>query len=73
MTRDEFIDGYIRRSVHAAKATRTADGFKVEGMRHPGFVALPCACGAAVCEGWAIVSNDEQSIADHERFNVRDG
>ncbi len=62
MTRDEFINGYMKRS-KIPVSCRTADGFKRGGFRR---YALPCACGDASCEGWAMIS--EEGREDHERF-----
>lgn len=65
MTKDEFIDAYMKRS-GLNKEYRTADGFKVEN--HPGNIALPCYCGDSICEGWAMVSNYPESIETHNQF-----
>ncbi len=56
MTRDEFIDGYIRRS-GLRTATRTEDGFKL-GVHSR--VALPCDCGEDICNGWQMVNPNDQ-------------
>ena len=60
MTRDEFIDGYMKRS-GLSSASRTEDGFQIEGTQRR--YALPCACGYETCEGWAMVG--AESAADH--------
>lgn len=53
MTKDEFISGYCKRS-----------GLTWDWLsKHE--VALPCACGEESCEGWAMVSNDGESIKAH--------
>lgn len=53
MTKDEFISGYCKRS------GVTWDWLSVRK------VALPCACGEDNCAGWAMVSNNEDSIKTH--------
>ena len=63
MTRNEFIDGYIERS-ELDPAYRTEDGFLVPGAQRR--IALPCACGELICEGWAMVPEEGQK--DHEQF-----
>lgn len=53
MTKEEFIAGYCERS-----------GLTWEYLsRHK--VALPCACGEDGCDGWAMISNNEDSIKTH--------
>lgn len=55
MERQEFIDGYCKRSgVTWGDLSRR-------------FVALPCHCGEASCEGWAMVTNDPENIALHNQ------
>lgn len=67
MTRDEFIDGYIQRSGIADEVERTPEGFKLKANGWAS-VALPCACGEEGCQGWAMISDDPELIADHKRF-----
>ncbi len=59
MTRNEFIEGYMRRS-DLDLTYRTDDGFRIDGYR---CYALPCACGEDMCEGWAMVS--EEAVETH--------
>lgn len=65
MTRDEFIDGYMKRS-GIPSACRTPDGYAI--YQHPGRIALRCDCGEQKCMGWAMVSNDPESIATHNEL-----
>lgn len=58
MTKDEFIEGYCRRS----EITREA--FDRD------FVALPCNCEQDGCNGWAAIDNDEDSIKHHMEFSA---
>lgn len=60
MTRDEFIDGYLKRS--GMEKHRTKDGYAISKYRR---VALECACGHEGCEGWAMVTDDPESRKDH--------
>jgi hypothetical protein len=58
VTRDEFIDGYMARSGLPA-AYRTEDGFSLpSGWARR---AEPCACGEEMCEGWRMVSTEEDA------------
>jgi hypothetical protein len=59
MTREEFIDGYLARSAPKG-VVRIKEGFWIGTHRK---IALPCACGDEICEGWAMVS--DQGIHDH--------
>jgi len=59
MTRDEFITAYKIPSA----VERTTTGFKIDGFER---VALPCACGEDICNGWAMVSSE--MIDDHMLF-----
>ena len=52
-TKEKFIDNYCRRSDIT------------EQFYHENFVALPCACHAQFCEGWATVNDNELSIKAH--------
>ncbi len=70
MTRDEFIDGYMERSKIPA-SWRSGDGYVLEG--HPGYVALPCACGEDGCNGWAMVRNEQFYIDTHNQFHAPSG
>jgi len=65
MTRDQFIEGYLTRSGLPMSA-KTKDGFRI-GDRE--YVALPCACGDEMCDGWAKVANDPEDIALHNRLH----
>lgn len=53
LSEEEFIAAY------AARSETTAESLK----KH--FVALPCACGADICEGWAMVPNKPEHIQMH--------
>lgn len=64
MTKDEFIDGYLKRS--GIEKYRTPDGYMIQNCSEK--VALPCTCGEAECEGWAMVTNDPSYIAEHKRL-----
>lgn len=56
MTKEEFIEGYAKRS------NRTVDEIlKVE-------IALPCSCDYEECNGWAMVSNNPESIKIHNEL-----
>ena len=55
MTREEFIAGYISRG------NVTREWFD----KH--YIALPCECEEACCEGWAAVHKDEASVLAHLR------
>jgi hypothetical protein len=55
MTKQEFIDGYC---------ARTNIPWERLSLRR---VALPCGCGEEGCEGWAMIPNDPQSMAHHQR------
>ena len=65
MTRDEFIDGYLKRSYTGAATIRTDDGFSLGKCRR---VALPCSCRDPECQGWAMVSTDPEMVEDHMQF-----
>lgn len=60
MTREEFIDGYVKRS--EIEKYRTPDGYKI-GERAR--IALPCACGDEKCDGWAMVADNPDDIETH--------
>lgn len=62
MTREEFVDQYIKRS--NLEEYRTPTGFKI-GARAK--IALACYCGDHLCDGWAFVADDPQDIEDHKR------
>ena len=66
MTRDEFIDSYLRRD--GWEKYRTEDGFHVPGTQP--LHAMPCACGEDACEGWAMISDDE--MEHHMQFHAPD-
>ena len=65
MTRDEFIDSYMKRS-GIPQERRTPNGFSV--TNHPGRVALRCACGQDECEGWAMVRDEQEDIDTHREL-----
>ena len=53
MTRDEFIDSYCKKSkVSWDKLSKTQ-------------VVLPCECKEELCQGWAMVSNNQYLINRH--------
>jgi hypothetical protein len=55
MTRQEFIDAYLKRS--GMEHYRTEDGFAPpRGERR---VAMPCDCGHETCDGWAMVRESD--------------
>lgn len=60
MTRAEFIAAYAARS--GPNVEITEDGIRVGSRRR---VALRCACGEEACQGWAMVNDDPEAIADH--------
>ncbi len=64
ITRDDFIDAYMERAGMSV-VCRTEDGFVLGDRRR---VALFCACGHDICEGWAMIPVELQS--DHERQNL---
>lgn len=56
MTKEEFIAAYCARSGVAWAELS------------PYRVALPCACGELMCEGWAMVGNDPMIIKSHNEL-----
>lgn len=56
MDKQKFIDGYCERS---GVTWEWLSKYKT---------ALPCQCGLELCEGWAMVSNDELSIKVHNEL-----
>jgi hypothetical protein len=66
VTREEFIDGYVKRS--GIEQYRTATGYIIHGRER---LALPCACGEECCQGWAMVS--AESVDDHMLLYGQDG
>ncbi len=55
MTKDEFIDGYVKRS--KLTNARTPDGFTLGESRYE---AVICHCNAeGICTGWAMINVDE--------------
>jgi hypothetical protein len=54
MDKETFIRGYLSRS--KLEEYRTPDGYCLPGR--PPVLALPCACGDASCDGWAMVPED---------------
>lgn len=69
MTRAEFIDAYIERSAsNNRRLTRTENGFRTESGWER--IALPCACGEDECEGWAMVTNEPEMVADHMQLHT---
>lgn len=61
MTKEEFIAGYCQRSKIIE-----------EQLNDLNLVALPCACGAEGCEGWAMILNHPDSIAIQMQFYAPD-
>jgi hypothetical protein len=51
MTRPEFITEYLKRE-GLPDSCRTVTGFRTREFER---IALPCACGAPECTGWAMV------------------
>lgn len=51
MTREEFIKAYAERSGLSAKYASIG----IMDIGDQTQVALPCACGDEMCEGWAMV------------------
>ena len=69
MTKEEFIAGYVERSRPGTPSIEaTKDGCRARGNE---WLALPCHCGEDVCDGWAMIRDDAESIADHLRFHGR--
>lgn len=64
LTRDEFIERYLIRS-DLPLSYKVDGGFDFDGRR---YLALPCACGDDMCEGWAKVRDDPEEIATHMRL-----
>ena len=56
MTREEFIAGYCERSGVTWEWLSTSRN------------ARPCNCREEGCDGWAMVSNDPEMIAVHDRL-----
>jgi len=69
MTRDEFITGYVERSraVGARRIEQTPTGYRAGRYE---YVALPCRCGEEGCDGWAMIKNHPEEIAEHGRMNA---
>ncbi len=55
-TREAFIAEYCARS----SITRA--------FYDEHFVALPCECGEAGCQGWASIHNTPEMIEDHQKL-----
>lgn len=56
MNQDEFERDYAKRT-----------GVTVTQFRDH-MIGLPCACEDAECRGWAAVSRDPETIAEHLRY-----
>src|SRR5690554_5487013 len=68
MTREEFIDRYIANSDgRLSPSMRREWGVQIEDdiIR----IALPCACGEASCQGWAMIQGHPDTLALHFRLN----
>jgi len=68
MTKDEFIDHYLKNvspGFGRPRFSRTANGIETAGDRR---VAMPCACGETGCDGWAMVPDDPEQIEMHNRL-----
>lgn len=68
MTKDEFIDGYMARS-KLDPALRTAEGFNSGHAAYPGRIAIPCSCDYGGCQGWVMIRDDPESLAEHARLH----
>ena len=59
MTKEEFEEGYARRS-----------GITVERLHELGEIAVPCSCEYIKCKGWAMVNEaawkEEQRVLNEE-------
>lgn len=68
MTKEEFIDKYIKLS--ELEEYRTPDGYHIPGMAQQ--IAIACCCGDPLCEGWAMIANAPIEIECHRfRQEVR--
>lgn len=69
LTKDEFIDGYMK-AANIDPAFRTPDGFQRPSSQGQllGKIALRCYCGHDICRGWAMIRNDPDDIAHHKEF-----
>ena len=56
MTKEEFIEYYCKRS----------DITEEELLKTQ--VVLKCNCGNLICKGWAVVSNNPDSIKAHKEL-----
>lgn len=56
MDADEFIAEYCKRSDISVELFKSR------------YVALPCACGEALCQGWAKVRNLPEDIDMHNEL-----
>jgi hypothetical protein len=56
ITEEQFIEGYCARS-----------GMSWEELKE-GLVVLPCNCGDASCDGWAMVGNHPLNIQAHNEL-----
>lgn len=63
MTREEFIDRYVKLS--GLDEYRTDDGYKVPGF--DACIALPYKCGDEACDGWAMVDDDRYGSVEKYR------
>lgn len=64
MTRDQFIDSYLRNS-GLSPSDRTNAGFSVDDVE---CIVLPCYCGDEQCHGWAMIDNTPKDIARHKQI-----
>lgn len=64
MTRKEFIEAYAARS----GITASFASLGILDIGRAVQVALPCACGEAGCEGWAMVSTE--NLDHHMLFDA---
>jgi hypothetical protein len=55
MTKEEFENCYISHSKITQK------------FYDEHFITLPCHCGEDICDGWAAVRNDQDSIDMHNK------
>jgi len=57
MTKQEFIDGYCKRSNISWDELKETQ------------VVLPCNCGEDVCDGWAMITNTPDLVEHHIKFS----
>jgi hypothetical protein len=66
MTREEFILGYCERSKISVTPYMVHLGYVKTGILV--LMALPCACGDDICEGWAMVN--PEMLDTHMAFSA---